>query len=295
MTTDQPALAYVLTIPNEREFYDDIMEEDDYHQLYRLLDKLHDRDQKVLRMRFFEHKTYDQIANHIGRTRERTRQIILHALKTLHDLMVGEYRGSVQYTSDVVVEQDGWYYPEYTWRRIAAYNQVLEKLIEFLSDRVYHHLYTELRHQLKRITDWEINTRIYLRYKYGNEYEYNPANIKAAMSTIYRIMKYWNKFYIGGSKLIIKRPRTNKTIDVYGVRYRHVDLYAYHSRIPEAIKAEKYKAFKAVYHEKFMRLCKNIINTHIDENEDRRYVICRNHLSAYRVMSTVTEITNQLT
>lgn len=67
-------------------------------RLNRLLDMLHPREALILRMRFGldgkTAKTLEEVSQHIGRTRERVRQIQNQALAKLKDLMRDEPKGT---------------------------------------------------------------------------------------------------------------------------------------------------------------------------------------------------------
>jgi RNA polymerase nonessential primary-like sigma factor len=73
---------------------DDIQDEDIHTNLEHWLDKLNDKQREVVERRFglhgYEHSTLERVAQELGVTRERVRQIQMDALRRLRDILEKE-------------------------------------------------------------------------------------------------------------------------------------------------------------------------------------------------------------
>jgi RNA polymerase nonessential primary-like sigma factor len=90
---DKP-LVDLLQDDNAHDPSDDIQEEGVHHNLDHWLEKLNDKQREVVERRFglhgFEHSTLERVAQELGVTRERVRQIQMDALRRLRDILEKE-------------------------------------------------------------------------------------------------------------------------------------------------------------------------------------------------------------
>jgi RNA polymerase nonessential primary-like sigma factor len=90
---DKP-LVDMLQDDNAHDPSDDIQDDDIHHNLDHWLDKLNDKQREVVERRFglhgYEHSTLERVAQELGVTRERVRQIQMDALRRLRDILEKE-------------------------------------------------------------------------------------------------------------------------------------------------------------------------------------------------------------
>jgi len=90
---DKP-LVDMLQDDNAHDPSDDIQDDDIHHNLDHWLEKLNDKQREVVERRFglhgFEHSTLERVAQELGVTRERVRQIQMDALRRLRDILEKE-------------------------------------------------------------------------------------------------------------------------------------------------------------------------------------------------------------
>ena len=253
MISDQPALAYTQTIPNDREFYDDIMDEDTYRLLHEILDKLDPLDRQVIHMRFFENATYAKISKYFGGvTIERTRQRISVILNRLRGLMFDEQRGPTKPESKVEIRYDWWYYPksraereekEREWQ--ALYDNYREKFIEDVMMSLYCTLRNTLFHKISSDVYYYNHTLRWLLHEKADKVDESAAMVKASLNKIHKQMRFWNNFYQCDKMYMHLRRDKQYSVRIDNVDYTKLIIdchsgYGAHFTPDEAIKYQKF-------------------------------------------------------